>query len=58
MVIKMLIELWRGMDEPNENTNKDIENIFKKYQTEDTELNNTIAELKNTPEGLKSILEA
>lgn len=49
MVIKMLIELWRRMDEPNENINKDIENVFKKYQTEDTELKNTIAELKNTP---------
>lgn len=39
MIIKMLTELLRGMDEHNENFNKDIDNI-RKYQIEVTELKN------------------
>ena len=45
MVIKMLIDLWRRKYEHRENFNKEIENI-RKYQTEVTELKNTITELK------------
>ena len=41
MVIKMLTELRRRMDEHSENFNKEIENI-RKYQTEVTKLKNTI----------------
>lgn len=41
MVIKMLIELRRRMDEHSEDFNKD-KKIFLKYQTEATELNNTL----------------
>ena len=44
LVIKMLTELGRRMDEHNENFNKETENI-RKYQTE------IIIELKNTLQG-------
>lgn len=47
MVLKMVIELWRRVDECTKNFNKEIENI-RKYQTEFTELKNRIIELKNT----------
>lgn len=46
MVIKMVIELWRRMDECTKNFHKEIENI-RKCQTELTELKNRIIELKN-----------
>ena len=55
MVIKMLIQLRRRMDEHNENFNEDVENI-RKYQKEVIELKNAIAELKNTVEGFNSRL--
>ena len=42
MVIKMLTKLRRRMNEHSENVNKETENI-RKYQTEVTELKNTIA---------------
>lgn len=47
MVIKMLTELGRRMDEHNGNFNKEMENI-RKYQTEVAELKNSIMELGNT----------
>ena len=43
MVIKMLTELGRQMDEHSEIFNKEMESI-RKYQTEDTELKNIITE--------------
>ena len=42
MVIKMLTKFRRRMNEHSENVNKETENI-RKYQTEVTELKNTIA---------------
>ena len=50
MVIKMLTELRRRMNEHNENFNKETENI-RKNQTE------IINELKNTLEGFNSGLD-
>ena len=50
MVIKMLTELRRRMNEHNENFNKETENI-RKNQTE------IINELKNTLEGFNSRLD-
>lgn len=52
MVIKMLTELGRRMDEHNGNFNKEMENI-RKYQTEVAELKNSIMELGNTLQGFK-----
>lgn len=49
MVIKILTELGRRMDEPSENFNKVIDNIRNNH----TEI---ITELKNTLEGFNSIL--
>lgn len=46
MVMKMLTGLRRRIDEHRKTFNK--EKIFKNYQTEVTELKNTISELKNT----------
>ena len=46
----MLIEIGRRIDKPSENFNKEIENV-RNYQTE------SITELKNTLEGLNSILD-
>ena len=43
MVIKMLTELKRRIDEHTENFNREMENI-RKYQTEVTELKNIITE--------------
>ena len=45
MVIKMLIELGRIMDEHSENFDKEIKNT-RKYKAEVTELKNTITEPK------------
>ena len=55
LVIKMLIELWRRMNENDENFNRVMGNI-RKYQIEVTELKNTI-ELKNTLGGFNSTLD-
>lgn len=44
------------MHQQSENFNKEIENIFFKYQTEITEWRNTIIELKNTLQGFTSRL--
>ena len=47
MVIKMLSDLWRRMDEHGENFNKEIENK-RRYQTDDiTQLKNTLEEFSN-----------
>jgi len=51
MVIKMLTELGKRMDEHSENFNKEIENV-RKYQTEITELKN-MTELKNILGGVQ-----
>ena len=45
----MLTDLWRSMDEHNENFNKDIRNV-RKYYTE------VVTELKNILEGFNSRL--
>ena len=45
MVIKMLTDLRRIMDDCKEDFNKEIQNI-KKYQVEVTDLKNTEAELQ------------
>ena len=50
MIIKMLNELRRRMDEHSEKFNKQLENINKNQ----TELNNTINEIKNILEGINS----
>lgn len=49
VIIKMLTDLWRSMDEHNENFNKDIRNV-RKYYTE------VVTELKNILEGFNSRL--
>ena len=53
MVIKMLTELGRRMDEHSENFIKKIEFIIK-YQTGVKELKNTIPKLKNILNGFKA----
>ena len=50
MLIKMLIELGRKMDEHNENFNKETKSI-RKHQMALIELKNSITEMKNTLEG-------
>lgn len=55
MAIKILTELWRRIDKHSENFNKEVENI-RKYQTEMTEIKNTIPELKPTLEVFNSRL--
>ena len=50
MVINMLPELGRKMDEHSENFNKEIGNIIK-YQIEVRELKNTVTVSKSTLEG-------
>ena len=50
MIIKMLNELRRRMDEHSEKFNKQLENINKNQ----TEQNNTINEIKNILEGINS----
>lgn len=56
LVIKILTELGRRMNEYSENFNKETENI-RKYQTEVMELKNTITSLKNTTERFNSRLD-
>lgn len=51
IVIKMLTELRRRMDEHSENFNKEMENT-RKYQIKVTELKNTITQMKNTLQGV------
>ena len=53
MIIKMLTELWRRVDEHSENFNKELENRKKNP----SELRNTITEVKNTLEGINSRLD-
>ena len=48
LLIRMLIELRRRVDEQSENFNKKIENI-KKNQSE---MKNTLIEMKNTLQGI------
>ena len=55
LLIRMLSELRRRVDEQSENFNKKIENI-KKNQSE---MKNTLIEMKNTLEGIDStVVEA
>ena len=56
MVINMLPELGRKMDEHSENFNKEIGNIIK-YQIEVRELKNTVTVSKSTLEGFNSRLD-
>lgn len=49
MVIKILTELRRSMNEQSKNFNKEIENKIK-YQIEVTEMKTIIIELRNTIE--------
>ena len=51
IVIKMLTELRKRIEECSENFNKELENI-KKNQSE---MNNTITEMKNTLEGINRL---
>ena len=53
MIVKIFTRLERRMEELSEAFNKEIENI-KKNQSE---LRNTITEIKNTPGGINSWLE-
>ena len=50
VVIRTLIELNRPMDGHSKNINKEVENIWKNQ----SDLNNTITEMKNTLEGSNS----
>ena len=49
----MLTDIWRRLDEPSENVNKELENI-KKNQSE---MKNTILEMKKLLEGLSSRID-
>ena len=53
MIIKMLTDLRRRMDEHSENYNKELENIRKNP----SELKNTINEMKNILEEINSRLD-
>ena len=53
MIIKMLTKLGRRMDEHSENFNKEVE-YTKRNQSE---LKNTIGEMKNTLQGINSRLD-
>ena len=57
MIITMLTEFGRRMEEPSENFIKEIERNILKYQTEVPVLKNTEAEPKNTQEGFSSRLD-
>ena len=50
MIIKMLTELRRRMDELSENFNEELENI----RTNQTDLKDTVTEIRNTTEGINS----
>ena len=50
MIVKMIRNLENKMDKMQESSNKDLEELKNKH----IETNNTITEIKNTPEGLNS----
>ena len=52
LVIRMLTELMKRIDEHHDSLNKELQNIKEKQ----TELKNTITETKNIPEEIKSWL--
>ena len=55
MVIKILTEFRRRIEDHCETFNEEIKKIKKNKQTE---MNNTITEIKNTLEGINRIIEA
>jgi len=50
MIVKMITNLENKMEKMQESVNKDLEELKNKH----TETNNTITEIKNTPEGTNS----
>ena len=50
MIVKMIKNLENKMEKMQESINKDLEELKNKH----TEKNDTIAESKNTPEGINS----
>ena len=50
MIVKMITNLENKMEKMQESVNKDLEELKNKH----TETNNTITEIKNTPEGINS----
>ena len=50
MIVKMLENVENKMEKMQESINKDIEELENKH----TETNNTITEIKNTPDGINS----
>ena len=52
MIVKMIQNLGNRMEKIHETFNKDLEELKSKQ----TEMNNTINEIKNTPEGINSRL--
>ena len=48
MIVKMIKNLENRMEKMQESINKDLEELKTKH----TETNNTITEIKNTPEGI------
>ena len=52
LVLRMLTELGKRIDEHSDNSNKGLEHILKKQ----SELKNTIIEMKNTVQGMNSRL--
>ena len=50
MTVKMIKNLENKMEKMQESINKDLEELKNKH----AETNNTIIEIKNTPEGIKS----
>ena len=50
MIVKMIKNLENKMEKMQESVNKDLEDLKNKH----TETNNTITEIKNTPEGIHS----
>ena len=48
MIVKMIKNLKNKMEKMQESINKDLEELKDKH----TETNNTITEIKNTPEGI------
>ena len=50
MIVKMIKNLENKMKKIQESINKDLEELKNKH----TETNNTIAKIKNTPEGINS----
>ena len=52
MIVKMIKNLESKMEKIQESINKDLEELKNKH----AETNNTIVEIKNTPEGINSRL--